>query len=76
MDPRNGAEILAPRDKDILGVFFVNRIIFSNDSLIAVGAFGLGVYHNDQWVRNIYSDNLAIYDIIPYHGKCLIAVGF
>lgn len=74
--PENGTEILSPKDFSIMPVENVQKIIFSNDSMIVVGDFGIGIYKNGQWIHKVSDENGSIRDIIPYKGKYLIAIGY
>lgn len=74
--PENGTEILSPKDFSIMPVENVQKIIFSNDSMIVVGDFGIGIYKNGQWIHKLSDENGSIRDIIPYKGKYLIAIGY
>jgi len=74
--PENGTEILSPKDFSIMTVENVQKIIFSNDSMIVVGVFGLGIYKNGQWIHRVSDDNVSMRDIIPYQGKYLISTGY
>ncbi|UTW66429.1 T9SS type A sorting domain-containing protein [bacterium SCSIO 12643] len=74
--PENGVEILAPHDLNLMGVTTINDVLFSHDSMIVVGDFGIAIYKNNQWIYNYTNTNHAVYKILPYKNHYLLALGY
>jgi len=74
--PENGVEILAPHDYNTVGISTVFDVLFSHDSMIVVGDFGISIYKNGQWIYNYYDQDHGFMKIIPYKNHYLLALGF
>ncbi|UTW66768.1 T9SS type A sorting domain-containing protein [bacterium SCSIO 12643] len=74
--PENGVEILAPHDYNIVGISTVHDVLFSHDSMIVVGDFGISIYKNGQWVYNHHNLYHSFRKIIPYKNYYLLASGY
>jgi hypothetical protein len=74
--PENGVEILSPHQPSNISFTMVHDVLFSNDSMIVVGDFAIGIYKNGQWIFNSYSQNHSFQEIIPFGNHYLLAIGY
>jgi hypothetical protein len=74
--PENGVEILSPYDWSVMGVSTVQDIIFSHDSMIVVGAFGISIFKGGTWIYNNHNIQHGFQEILPYQNGYLLATGY